>query len=736
MRVPRKLSVAVAGIAAVAGILTIAGCGGGGSGSGGGVSGPYGLDSRPSNQACIAPERPTGDATAATVDAFPAAPAFDRPTKILQAPGDGSRWFVLEKSGRIRVFSVSSPASVATWLDFSARVNANSEGGMLGMAFHPDYPATREVFVSYTGNPGGAMVSRVSRVILDDVINPAVTTEQIVLEVDQPFDNHNGGDIAFGPDGYLYIGFGDGGSGNDPFGYAQDNSRLLGKMLRIGVVGVGYPDPGYSIPADNPFAANARCGAAANAASCPEIYASGLRNPWRWGFDPPTGELWLGDVGQGSREEVDRIERGGNYGWNCREGFIAGPASCNTAGLIDPVTDYSHGNGDVSITGGYVYRGAALPAVRGRYVFADFGSGRIWALEDDGQGGYSNDLLVDTPYNISAFAAGEDGELYFADYSNGRIRLLTEPAGGNADPIPSSLAETGCVDASDPTVPAPGLIPYTVNAPFWSDGAAKERYFAIPDGTRISRNAAGDFNFPPGSVILKSFRLGDQLVETRLLMRHPDGVWAGYTYEWNDTQTVATRVIGGKTRQVGGQTWIYPGEGECMQCHTAAAGFSLGPEISQLNGTLTYAATGRTANQLATLEHIDVFTALLPGEPATLPALADPQDPGESLESRARAYLHTNCAQCHRPSGPTPSTMDLRSTTALSAMNICDVAPQSGDLGIADARVVAPGDAARSVLVERMSRRDVSGMPPLGSGVVDSSGVTLLSSWINSLSGC
>ncbi len=734
----RNLLVSVARSALVASVLGIASCGGGGggAGNGGGVSGPFGLESRPANLTCIAPARPDGDATTATMDAFPTAPAFSQPTKILQAPGDASRWFVLEKTGRIRVFSVSNPAAVATWLDFSTLVNANSEGGMLGMAFHPDYPATREVFVSYTGNPGGPMVSRVSRVILDNVSSPVVTTEQILLTVDQPFGNHNGGDIAFSPDGYLYFGLGDGGGGNDPFGYAQNNTRLLGKMLRIDVVAVVYPDPGYSIPADNPFEANAKCGPAANAASCPEIYATGLRNPWRWSFDRATDDLWLGDVGEGSREEVNRIERGGNYGWNCREGFIAGPSNCSTAGLIDPVTDYPHANGDVSITGGYVYRGTGLPALRGRYVFADFGSGRIWALEDDGQGGYSNDLLVDTPYNISAFALGENGELYFADISSGQIRQLTAAAGGGVDPIPSSLADTGCVDASDPTAPASGMIPYTVNAAFWSDGAVKERYFAIPDGTTVARNAAGDFGFPSGSVILKSFRLGGQLIETRLFMRHPDGVWAGYTYEWNSAETVATRVIGGKTRQVGAQTWIYPSEGECMQCHTSAAGFSLGPELAQLNGLFAYSSPGQTANQLATLEHIGWFTALLPGEPDTLAALADPADTGESLTDRARAYLHTNCAQCHRPGGGTPSGMDLRATTALPAMNVCDVPPQLGDLGIANARLIAAGEAERSVLVERMKRRDVNGMPPIGSNLIDDDGVALLSSWIDSPGGC
>ncbi len=718
-------------VVAVAGLAS---CGGGGGDGGGSSAGPFGIETRPENSTCLAPDRPGGNAAALAIDAFPAAPAFAQPTKILQAPGDGARWFVLEKTGRIRVFNVGNPSAVTTWLDFSTLVNDDGEGGMLGMAFHPDYPATREVFVSYT--TGSPMVSRVSRVILDAVTTPAVTTEQVLLTVAQPFSNHNGGDIAFGSDGYLYFGLGDGGSGNDPFDYAQDDTRLLGKLLRIDVVGVAYPAPGYRIPADNPFAGNAKCGPAANAASCPEIYASGLRNPWRWSFDEPTGDLWLGDVGQGAREEINRIERGGNYGWDCREGFIAGPSACSTAGLIEPLSDYPHANGDNSITGGFVYRGNAVPVLRGRYVFGDFGSGRIWALEDDGQGGYSNDELIDTPYNISSFGLGADGELYFADYGNGRIRLLGSSGGGGADAVPSSLADTGCVDASDPTVPASGLIPYAVNAPFWSDGAAKERYLALPDGERIGRTAAGDFDFPAGSVLLKSFRLAGRLIETRLLMRHPDGVWAGYTYEWNEAETAATRVTGGKTRQVGGQTWIYPSEGECMLCHTSAAGFSLGPEIAQLNGSLAYPESGVTANQLATLEHIDLLSPALPGPPDTLPALADPANAGAPLTDRARAWLHTNCAQCHRPGGPTPSSLDLRATTALAAMNACDALPQAGDLGISDPRLIAPGDAARSVLLARVNSRDANGMPPVGSSEIDSSGVTLLTDWINSLSSC
>jgi len=712
----------------------VAGCGGGGGDGGSGTPGPFGLEDRPVNFTCLAPDRSGAPVTITTPDAFPAAPDFSQPTKILQAPGDGSRWFVLQKGGRLRVFDTGNPAAAPTWLDFSSVVNTSSEGGLLGLAFHPDYPAVPEVYVSYT--TGSPMVSRISRVILDDVDAPVATTEQVLLTVAQPYDNHNGGDIAFGADGHLYVGFGDGGSANDPFGHAQNNTRLLGKMLRIDVLGVPYPAPGYQIPAGNPFAANPKCGPAANAAACPEIHASGLRNPWRWSFDEPTGELWLGDVGQGSREEVNRIEAGGNYGWDCREGTIAGPSGCGPGGFIEPVSDYPHANGDVSITGGYVYRGDGLPTLRGRYVFGDFSSGRIWALADDGQGGFDNEELVNTPYNISAFALGADGELYFADYGNGRIRRLLASGGGGPDPVPADLADTGCVDASDPTQPAAGLIPYTVNAPFWSDGAAKERHLALPGGARISRTASGDLTFPAGSVLMKSFRLAGQLVETRLLMRHPDGGWAGYTYQWNDAGTAATRVTGGLIRQVASQTWIYPTEDECLQCHTAVAGRTLGPELAQLNGSLTYATTGITANQLATLEHIDVLAEALPGPPDTLPALVDPGDGGAPLGERARAWLHTNCAQCHQPGGPTPSSLDLRATTALAATNACDVVPQSGDLGIADARLVAPGDPDRSVLLARVNRRDGNGMPPVGSSRVDDDGVTLLADWIIALPGC
>ena len=302
--------------------------------------------------------------------------------------------------------------------------------------------------------------------------------------------------------------------------------------------------------------------------------------------------------------------------------------------------------------------------------------------------------------------------------------------------MPDLLSETGCVDSADPTEPSAGLIPYRPNAAFWSDGADKARWIGLPNGQNITVETNGDWSFPPGTVLVKNFALGTRLVETRLFMRHPDGDWAGYTYEWNDAQTEATRVVGGKRRVFGTQEWIYPSENECLRCHTAAAGRALGLETRQLNGNLTYPQTGRTANQLTTLDEIGVLSPPLAGEPSTLPALADPENAAQPLANRARAWLHTNCAGCHRPGGPTGSTLDLRATTALADTNACDALPARGDLGIPDARLIAPGDAARSIVVARANRRDAAGMPPVGSALTDDAGVALLEEWIDGLSSC
>jgi uncharacterized repeat protein (TIGR03806 family) len=557
--------------------------------------------------------------------------------------------------------------------------------------------------------------------------------------VNQPEDNHKGGNIIFGADGFLYIGFGDGGGAGDAhntIGNGQDTHTLLGKMLRIDVNGT-HGTFGYAIPSTNPFAAKNSCGAGGTSSSeaCAEIYAYGFRNPWRWSFDKQTNVLWVGDVGQNAWEEVDRVTAGGNYGWRCREGAHAFNATCGTAqNLIDPVAEYDHTVG-TAITGGYVYRGTKVPALVGRYVFADYVSGRLWQIASDTQPTAEVSSGFDTGLNISSFGQGNDGELYAVDYNGGLYQVVQSGTASNT--IPTLLSQTGCVDPANARQAASGLIPYAPNAPFWSDGADKDRWLALPDGQTIAVDAtSGDWSFPNGTVLMKNFRIGQQLIETRLFMRHPDGVWAGYTYEWNDAQTDATRVMGGKTKTIGSQTWIFPSEGQCLQCHTAAAGYSLGLETAQLNHDFTYTATARTANEVATLNHIGLFAPAIAQDSSALPSMPDPFGTAGTLDQRARAYLHTNCSQCHQPNGGTPVNLDLRYTTALSATNACGVVPQAGSVGVADPNIIAPGSAARSVLIARMNRRDANQMPPIASAKVDDAGVTLITSWVNSLAGC
>jgi glucose/arabinose dehydrogenase len=359
-----------------------------------------GLDARPANPTCVAPAKSSSNAgaTIALQRAFPNL-TFSQPLGLLQPPGDNSRWYVLQKTGQVRTFANTANVSSAPTA-LTLTVNSNSEGGLLGMAFHPSFATNRFVYVSFT--EGSPMVSVIAR-FTANADGTVFSNRTDVLKLNQPYDNHKGGNIAFGPDGYLYIGFGDGGNGGDPQGHAQNTTDMLGDMLRIDVNGAAP----YAIPPDNPFAGGNRpiCGPGTNASSCPEIYASGLRNPWRWSFDSVSGELWVGDVGQGAREEIDRVARGGNYGWNCREGAIAytSPgAACSVppaGGFASPVHDYDRNQG-FSVTGGYVYRGSALPALVGRYLFADYGSGKIWRLVGNGSGGFTSQELLDTSLGI------------------------------------------------------------------------------------------------------------------------------------------------------------------------------------------------------------------------------------------------------------------------------------------------------------------------------------------------
>jgi uncharacterized repeat protein (TIGR03806 family) len=663
---------------------------------------------------------------------------------MLQEPASSARWYVVEKTGVVQVFdNQPNVAAKRVFINVASQIagSATDERGLLGMAFHPGWPANPRVYLSYTANAGGLVSRIVEYQTRDGGQTLDATSGLVILQTYQPESNHNGGHIAFGPDGFLYFGLGDGGGGGDvhgAIGNGQRLSTLLGKMLRIDVNGsIGATR--YAIPSGNPFAGGAVCNndTGTFTQSCPEIFAFGFRNPWRWSFDSGNGELWAGDVGQGAWEEVDRVVAGGNYGWRCREGAHAYDGNCgsNAGSAIDPVAEYSHAHG-VSITGGHVYRGSAIPALAGRYVFGDYGSGRIWHVARDTPPTLQVSTGLDSGLNISSFAQGADGETYIVHFGGTLHRL--RGAAGSGRVIPAQLSATGCTGASDATQPAAGLIPYTPNAAFWSDNAVKSRFLALPDGQQIGVGADGDFDLPNGSVLVKHFRLGTRLVETRLFMRHNNGDWAGYTYEWNAQGTDATRVVGGKSVQVAGQTWLFPSEAQCLVCHTAAAGRSLGLELAQLNGIMNYAATGRSANQLDTFNAIGLFSPPLSQPAAQLAVMPDPYDSAGSLNERARAWLHTNCSNCHRPGGGTPVNLDLRYTTALASTNACDVVP-TRDLGVSNARIVAVGGtnpASRSLLVLRPGRTDADSMPPMQPRIADAAGVALLGSWVNSLTGC
>lgn len=345
---------------------------------------------------------------------------LDSPVGFEIAPNDSlGRIFIVEQGGTIRVIQ-NSLLQAAPFLNITSKVESGGEMGLLGLAFHPNFTTDGKFYVHYTQRVGSQLQSVVAEYqALPPTSNTAnASSEQLLLPpINQPFDNHNGGQLAFGPDdGLLYIGLGDGGSGNDPLGNGQNRNTLLGKILRVGV------DP-FFIPPDNPFVGvpNTR----------PEIWAYGLRNPWRFSFDRMTERLFAGDVGQGAREEVDLITKGGNFGWNIMEGSICRPpaTTCNMTGLILPITDYDHGAaGGTSVIGGFVYRGPAIPALVGTYVFGDLSSGRVWGLKQDSGGNWVRTVILNHNRTVSAFGQDAAGELYLVDYGNGAIlRLVAAP---------------------------------------------------------------------------------------------------------------------------------------------------------------------------------------------------------------------------------------------------------------------------------------------------------------------
>jgi glucose/arabinose dehydrogenase len=416
----------------------------------------YSYTVRAFDQATPANESAASVAASATTSAAPSPPVvldtervfsnlpnFTQPIAMLQEPGSSARWYVVQKTGQVLVFdNTANASSTRTFIDISARLSPstppsqNDERGLLGMAFHPDFPTNPRVYLFYTGTDTTlGQVDRLSEFrSTDGGTTLSDGTELELFEVDDPENNHNGGNIAFGPDGFLYIGIGDGGGSNDAHGgptgtgNGQLLTTLLGKMLRIDVANSSAGQT-YAIPPTNPFAGNARCnvnGSGTN--NCPEIFAYGFRNPWRWSFDRVSNELWLNDVGQSALEEVDKVTLGGNYGWRCFEGTNPFNAQCgNNPNPVAPIAQYGRGAG-FSTTGGYVYRGSAIPGLVGRYVFGDFGSGNLWHIARDVTPTVTLDSssATATGLSIASFAQDADGELYIVHLGGTLHRIVQQ----------------------------------------------------------------------------------------------------------------------------------------------------------------------------------------------------------------------------------------------------------------------------------------------------------------------
>lgn len=722
-------------------ILLLGGCGGGGGGGTTSVgdttvpADPFGLTEREPLAALSLPSDPMPIGSYSLEVSFPSLPSYGDALFLAGVPGE-DRMVLVRQGGEVRVFdAVPGVSTSAVVLDLSGRILSGGEQGLLGLAFDPDFEANGYFYVHYSMDaPRRSVIARFTWNRTSDVADLA--SEKIILEVEQPYANHNGGMLAFGPDGYLYIGFGDGGSGGDPDNNAQNPANLLGSMLRIDVHPAN-PADAYAVPADNPFVGQS--------GFRPEIFAYGLRNPFRFSFDRQTGDLWVADVGQSEREEVDLVRSGDNLGWRVYEGTLPYDGSLNTlpdSAFTPPVIEYDHGQG-IAVIGGYVYRGSSNPGLVGRYLYTDLLAGPVWALSYDGSAVQANDVIVDATAGSRSFGEGNDAEVYLL--VGGRINHFVEQASGGGS-IPERLSETGIFTSLSSLTPASGLVEYTINQPFWSDGASKRRFVALPDGARIDFAATGSWSFPAGTLIVKHFELeltegvpeSARRLETRLLVRTTAG-WRGFTYRWEpdgsdalllagrETELISVTLAGGETRE---QLYEYPSRTDCLACHNNAAGFALGVVTRQLNREFAYPAA--VDNQLRSWNHIGLFSTDIGAADryGAFPAL---DDTGRSLAERARTYLQVNCASCHQPGGPAPVALDLRFDTALTATGALDTAPSAGDLGLQDARIVARGDRSRSVLWERMRRLDANRMPPVGSHRVDEEGVALIGDWIDTL---
>ncbi len=745
----------------------------------------YGLTNRPSAGAFlngVMPEvAPSISGNWSAVVAFTNL-LFTNSVGLTSVPG-ADELCVWEREGRIWTFQNSSGATGKKLvLDISNQCQGWDDSGLLGIAFHPGFATNHFLFVYYTwvkpgtvaGSPTTRPVpnlpdtyhDRLERYTLD--ANGVAIPDSVKIFVDLTNQTvwHHGGGMFFHPvNGFLYWTDGDNSVG--------DNDQIINKSLYSGVFRIDVDCRGgdvshapprqptggftanYLIPNDNPFVGQSNV--------LEEFFCLGLRSPHRMTYDPATGKIFIGDVGESSREEIDVIqpgESGLNFQWNRCEGRL-GEMKPPFIGISrGPILDYPHTDGR-AVIGGYVYRGREFAKdLGGKYIFGDNVFRTVWAL-DETTTPFKKTLLCVMPRGtgpnagtdytgLSSFGTDADGEIYFCQMSSIGGRIFALRRGGPPPPtkvLPKLLSQTGVFADLEKMRPAGFLIPYSVNSPLWSDGAAKSRWFALPANSQIHFSETGEWTFPAGTVFVKHFDLPAadtnpkmlRRLETRLLVCDTNGTVYGASYKWRADGSDAELVAIGTNEDIAVQTafgirkqrWFYPGRQDCLTCHTTISGGVLGVKTRQLNGDFKY-SNGVTDNQLRALNHLAVFDVTLDEKKiARLSKLAAVTDAHASPNLRLRSYLDANCAMCHRPGGA-GAFFDARFDTPLARQNLIN-GPVQNPLGITGAKVIAPGDTNKSILFHRISLVGEGQMPPLARNAVDEKAVAVFAKWIGEL---
>jgi glucose/arabinose dehydrogenase len=675
---------------------------------------------------------------------------WEKPICIVAVPTQPAHYLVVERWGTVWLLNAKTETRTKfLTVGEGAKVKTRS---LSGLTFHPDYPRTPYIYFHSCEKAGATWFNQVIRY----TVNPQELTaaaDSEATHIRWESNGHNGGALEFGPDGMLYITSGDGSSPGDPNNIGQTTDNLLGSIIRIDVSQLPY-----RVPPDNPFVGVDGIR--------PEVWAYGLRNPWRMHFHPTNGELWLGDNGDEQWEMVHRIERGANYGWSTFEGShpfrpsnkLSGPTLTHTLPIVEHPHDEMR-----SIIGGLWYRGQHLPALKNHYLYGCYLTGKIWGFDLEAGKPNSPHRLADTRGQIVSFSEDHAKEVLIVTMDQGIFRLEASPDQPVHKPLPTLLSETGLFTSTAEHEPAPGLLPYTINAPAFWDGARRERFLGLPEDETIIveyrppalakqdetswRSKAGmdRWQMPNGSVLLQTFHLSEgeqeRRIETQVSFKD-GGEWRFITYRWNEAQTDATLVpeVGDSVDldlASGTRNWRFTGRAECRACHTQRSMFVLGVNLAQMNRTFDYTAVGgKVGNQLETLHHLGAFRPYVKIQSEEIATMPDPMDPTLALEDRARAYLHINCAHCHRETGLggraqfqllhwiKTADLGLRNTHALVGMPGLDPAL---------ARLIAPGQAEHSEMYRRMATAGPGKMPMLGPSQMDEAGAALIRAWIQTM---